>query len=175
MSADAPAGFRIRAAVPADAPVILEMIRALAEYEKAPNDAVVTEEQIRQTLFGAHRSAEVVLACEGEVPVGFAVFFHNYSTWLGRAGLYLEDLFVRPDARERGYGRRLLAHLAMLAEQRGCLRMEWSVLDWNAPAIGFYRAIGANPMDEWTVYRLTGPALSALAREAGERHGDWTT
>jgi ribosomal protein S18 acetylase RimI-like enzyme len=103
--------------------------------------------------------------------VGFAVFFHNYSTWLGRPGLYLEDLFVHPEARGRGYGRRLLAHLARIAEARGCPRMEWSVLDWNAPAIGFYRALGAIPMDEWTVYRLTGPALAALAREGAEARG----
>jgi GNAT superfamily N-acetyltransferase len=160
-----PADFRIRAAIPDDAPLILSLIRALAEYERAPNDAVVTEAQIRETLFGPRRSAEVVIGCEGDEPVGFAVFFHNYSTWLGRPGLYLEDLFVRPEARGRGYGRRLLAHLAMIAANRGCRRMEWAVLDWNAPAIGFYRALGATPMDEWTVYRLAGDSLTALAAE----------
>ncbi len=163
--------FHIRDAVPDDAPVIRTLIRALAEYERAPHDAVVTEEQIRETLFGPRRSAEVILGCEGRSAVGFAVFFHNYSTWLGRPGLYLEDLFVHPEARGRGYGRRLLAHLARIAEARGCPRMEWSVLDWNAPAIGFYRALGAIPMDEWTVYRLTGPALAALAREGAEARG----
>ena len=157
--------FRIRDATPDDAPVILSLIRALAEYEKSPSEAVATEAQIRETLFGPRRSAEVVLACEGKNPVGFAVFFHNYSTWLGRPGLYLEDLFVAPSARGRGYGRRLLAHLAMLARDRGCPRMDWSVLDWNEPAIGFYRALGAIPMDEWTVYRLTGPSLESLADE----------
>src|SRR5688572_30513821 len=163
--------FHIREAVPDDAPVIAALIRALAEYERAPDDAVITEQQIRETLFGPHRRAEVVLGCEGSVAVGFAVFFHNYSTWLGRPGLYLEDLFVRAEARGRGYGRRLLAHLARIAEERGCLRMEWSVLDWNAPAIGFYRALGAIPMDEWTVYRLTGPALASLASEDADRGG----
>lgn len=165
-----PADFHIRAASPDDAPVIRSLIRELAEYEKAPNDAIVTEEQIRETLFGPLRRAEVVIGCEGVDAVGFAVFFHNYSTWLGRPGLYLEDLFVRPHARGRGYGRRLLAHLAMVAEERGCARMEWSVLDWNTPAIGFYRALGAIPMDEWTVYRLTGPSLSSLAAEGARGH-----
>ena len=120
---------------------------------------------LRYTLFGPRRHAEAVIGCEGIDPVGFAVFFHNYSTWLGRPGLYLEDLFVRPAARGRGYGRRILAHLAAIAAERGCPRMEWSVLDWNAPAIGFYRSLGAIPMDEWTVYRLTGDSLSALASE----------
>jgi GNAT superfamily N-acetyltransferase len=163
--------FHIREAMPSDAPVILSLIRGLAEYEREPDAAVITEQQIRETLFGPARSAEVVLGCEGASPVGFAVFFHNYSTWLGRRGLYLEDLFVRPEARGRGYGRRLLAHLAGIAEARGCQRMEWSVLDWNAPAIGFYRALGAIPMDAWTVYRLTGPALAALASEAGGDRG----
>ena len=160
--------FYIRAATPADVPVIRSLIQALAEYEKAPHQVVATDEDIRGTLFGPTRRAEVLLGCEGAAPVAFAVFFHNYSTWLGRAGLYLEDLFVRPHARGRGYGRRLLAHLAMIAEQRGCARMEWSVLDWNAPAIGFYRSLGAIPMDEWTVYRLTGPSLAALAAEGSQ-------
>jgi GNAT superfamily N-acetyltransferase len=157
--------FSIREAIPRDVPVIRALIRALAEYERAPDEAVATDEQVRDTLFGPGRRAEVVIAEEGGEPVGFAVFFHNYSTWLGRPGLYLEDLFVRPEARGRGYGRRLLAHLAMIARDRGCARMEWSVLDWNTPAIGFYRALGAIPMDEWTVYRLTGAPLDALAAE----------
>ena len=160
-----PPVFRVRPATPDDAPIILGLIRDLAEYEKAPNEAVATEHQIRETLFGPRRHAEVVIGCEGTDPVGFAVFFHNYSTWLGRPGLYLEDLFVRPAARGRGYGRQILAHLAAIAAERGCARMEWSVLDWNAPAIGFYRSLGAIPMDEWTVYRLTGDSLSALASE----------
>lgn len=163
--------FHIRAAVPEDAPLIRSLIRELAEYEKAPNDAIITEAQIRETLFGPQRRAEVVIGCEAAEPVGFAVFFHNYSTWLGRPGLYLEDLFVRSHARGRGHGRRLLAHLARIAEERGCVRMEWSVLDWNTPAIGFYQAIGAVPMDAWTVYRLTGPALSSLAAEGAGGDG----
>jgi GNAT superfamily N-acetyltransferase len=163
--------FHIRAAALEDAPLIRSLIRELADYEKAPNDAIVTEAQIRETLFGPQRRAEVVIGCEGTEPVGFAVFFHNYSTWLGRPGLYLEDLFVRSHARGRGHGRRLLAHLAMIAEQRGCVRMEWAVLDWNTPAIGFYRAIGAVPMDEWTVYRLTGRSLSSLAGEGARGDG----
>jgi GNAT superfamily N-acetyltransferase len=172
MTSSTPAeDFRIRAATPDDAPVILELIRELAAYEKAPDEAVATEAQIRETLFGARRHAEVVIGTEGTAVVGFAVFFHNYSTWLGRPGLYLEDLFVRPHARGRGYGRRLLAHLAMLAAERGCPRLDWSVLDWNAPAIGFYRALGAIPLDEWTVYRLTGAPLATLAAEgAGARN-----
>ena len=167
-----PIAFRIRAASPDDAPVILSLIRELADYERAPDAAVATEDQIRATLFGPRRSAEALIGVEGTEPVAFAVFFHNYSTWLGRPGLYLEDLFVRPHARGRGYGRRLLAHLATVAAERGCARMEWSVLDWNAPAIGFYRALGAIPMDEWTVYRLTGPALGALAAEGATRRDD---
>ena len=160
------AAFRIRPAAPEDAALVLSFIRQLAEYERAPNDVVATESDIRATLAGQPKPAEVVLAFEGEEPVGFALFFHNYSTWLGRAGLYLEDLFVRPQMRGRGYGRRLLAHLAAVARERGCGRMEWSVLDWNEPAIGFYRSLGAVPMTEWTVHRLTGPALEALAAEA---------
>ena len=158
-------GFRIRPARPDDAALVLTFIRHLAEYERAPNEVVATEADIRATLGAEPKPAEVVLAFDGEEAVGFALFFHNYSTWLGRAGLYLEDLFVLPAMRGRGYGRRLLAHLAAIARDRGCGRMEWSVLDWNEPAIGFYRALGAIPMTEWTVHRLTGDALEALARE----------
>ncbi len=171
MTAVAPSAFHIREAVPGDAPVIRQLIQDLAEYEKAPEQAVATEQQIVDTLFGPRRRAEVVIGSEGADPVGFAVFFHNYSTWLGRPGVYLEDLFVRPAARGRGYGRRLLAHLAAIAAERGCARMEWSVLDWNSPAIGFYRALGATPMDEWTVYRLTGDALASLAAEGARTRG----
>ena len=168
----APPPFHIRPARPEDAALVLGFIRQLAEYERAPNDVVATEADIRATLEEEPKRAEVVLAFEGSEPVGFALFFHNYSTWLGRAGLYLEDLFIRADHRGKGYGRRLLAHLAAIARARGCGRMEWSVLDWNEPAIGFYRSLGAVPMSEWTVHRLTGPPLEALAREAapeGER------
>ena len=157
----------IRPATEDDVPLILHFIRELAEYEKLRHEAVATEEQIRQTLFGPRPYAEVVFAeLEGE-PVGFALYFHNYSTFLGKPGLYLEDLFVRPEVRGRGVGRRLLAHLAAIAKERGCGRMEWFVLDWNEPAIRFYRSLGARPMDEWTVYRLTGPELDALAAEGG--------
>ena len=161
----ATSSFRIRSAVPGDAALVLWFIRQLAEYERAPDAVVATEEDIRRTLETQPTPVEVILAFDGDEPVGFALFFHNYSTWLGRAGLYLEDLFVRPSHRGKGYGRRLLAHLAGIAHTRGCGRMEWSVLDWNEPAIGFYRSIGAVPMSEWTVQRLTGEALEALARE----------
>jgi GNAT superfamily N-acetyltransferase len=146
-----------------DVPTILSLIRDLAEYERAPNEVVATAEGLREVLFGARPAAEVVLALEGKMPVGFAVFFHNFSTWLGRAGLYLEDLFVRPDARGKGYGRALLVHLARIAQERGCGRMEWAVLDWNEPAIQFYRKLGAAPNEEWTVFRLTGGGIAKLA------------
>jgi len=159
------APFRLRGATPDDAALVLAFIRELAEYERAPDAVVATESDIRATLTSDPKRAEVILAFEGDAPVGFALFFHNYSTWLGRPGLYLEDLFVRPEARGRGYGRRLLAHLAAIARERGCRRLEWSVLDWNEPAIGFYRSLGAIPMTEWTVHRLTGQALEALAAE----------
>jgi GNAT superfamily N-acetyltransferase len=146
-----------------DVPTILSLIRDLAQYERAPNEVVATEEGLREVLFGARPAAEVVLALEGKMPVGFAVFFHNFSTWLGRAGLYLEDLFVRPDARGKGYGRALLVHLARVAQERGCGRMEWAVLDWNEPAVQFYRKLGAAPNEEWTVFRLTSEGIAKLA------------
>jgi GNAT superfamily N-acetyltransferase len=153
----------LRSAGPADLPTILALIRALAEYEKLAHAVTATEDVLRASLFGPRPAAEVVLACLGEEVAGFAVFFQNFSTFVGRPGLYLEDLFVRPEYRGRGYGRELLVHLARVAVERGCGRVEWSVLDWNEPAIGFYRSVGARPMDEWTVFRLTGPALEALA------------
>lgn len=159
-----PAVFEIRPARIADIPLILELIRDLAIYERAPNDVTATEEQLRQVLFGDKPSAEVLLGFEGESPVGFAVFFHNFSTWLGRPGLYLEDLFVKPEMRGRGYGRALLVHLAKMARDRGCGRMEWAVLDWNEPAIQFYRKLGAAPMGDWTVFRLTSDGISKLAQ-----------
>ena len=148
-----------------DVGVILRLITALAEYEKLSHEVVATEASIRDTFFGGGRNAEAILAHAGEQPVGFAVWFHNYSTFLGRPGLYLEDLFVLPEWRGRGVGRALLRHLARIAVERGCGRMEWAVLDWNDPAIGFYRSLGARAMDEWTVYRLTGDALRRLATE----------
>jgi GNAT superfamily N-acetyltransferase len=155
--------FAIRPATAADVPVILELIRALATYERAPNEVTATEDGLNKVLFGEKPAAEVLLAFENETAVGFAVFFHNFSTWLGRPGLYLEDLFVRPEDRGKGYGRALLIHLAKIARDRGCGRMEWAVLDWNEPAIKFYRALGATPMDEWTVFRLTRDGIEKLA------------
>jgi GNAT superfamily N-acetyltransferase len=154
---------RLRPAVEADVPTILALIRELAEYERMLDQVEATEERLRRSLFGARPHAEAVLACAGEEALGFALFFHNYSTFLGLPGIYLEDLYVRPHARRRGIGRMLLTHLARLAIERGCGRVEWSVLDWNEPAIRFYRSIGARPMDEWTVFRVTGSALEALA------------
>ena len=155
--------FQIRPATEADIPVILGLIRDLATYERAPDAVVATEVGLREVLFGAKPSAEVLLALENAEPVGFAVFFHNFSTWLGRPGLYLEDLFVRPEKRGKGYGRALLERLARIAQERGCGRMEWAVLDWNDPAIQFYRKLGAQPMDEWTVFRLTAEGIGKLA------------
>ena len=156
----------IRPATEADVPLVLRFIRELAEYEKLLHEVVATEARLRETLFGARAHAEVVIAEEGGEPVGFALFFHNYSTFLAQPGIYLEDLYVRPEARGRGAGRLLLAHLARLAKERGCGRLEWWVLDWNEPAIRFYRALGAQPMDDWTVFRVTGDALDRLAEGA---------
>jgi GNAT superfamily N-acetyltransferase len=155
--------FQIRPATEADIAVILSLIRELADYERAPDAVVATEAGLREVLFGAKPSAEVLLGLEEGEPVGFAVYFHNFSTWLGRPGLYLEDLFVRPEKRGKGYGRALLERLAQIAKERGCGRMEWAVLDWNEPAIQFYRKLGAEPMDEWTVFRLTGEGIAKLA------------
>lgn len=158
------ADFEIRPARVADVPVILELIRDLATYERAPDDVTATEEQLVDVLFGDRPVAEVLLAFEAGSPVGFAVFFRNFSTWLGRPGLYLEDLFVKPKKRGKGYGRALLIYLAKIALERGCGRMEWAVLDWNEPAIKFYHALGAKPMDEWTVFRLTRDGMARLAQ-----------
>ena len=154
----------IRPATAADVPVIIRLIRALAEYERLSDQVVLEENAMREHLFGPRPVAEVLLAeDEGQV-VGFALFFQNFSTFLGRPGLYLEDLFVLPEFRGRGHGKALFMALARLAVERGCGRLEWAVLNWNEPAIGFYRSLGAVPMDEWTVYRLTGPALEKLAK-----------
>ena len=155
--------FQIRRARIEDVPIILQLIRDLATYERAPDDVVATEEQVVDVLFGERPVAEVLLAFEAESPVGFAVYFFNFSTWLGRPALYLEDLFVKPEKRGKGYGRALLVELAKIARGRGCGRMEWAVLDWNEPAIKFYRALGAKPMDEWTVFRLTRDGIASLA------------
>ena len=153
----------IRVATEADVPLILSFIRELAEYERLSHEVVATEEGLRDSLFGERTGAEVVIGYQDGSPAGFALFFHNFSTFLGRPGLYLEDLYVKPETRGRGLGRALLVYLAKLATERGCGRMEWSVLDWNEPAIKLYRGIGATPMDEWTVYRVTGEALEDLA------------
>ena len=154
----------IRPAIPADVQLILQLIRELAEYERAPHEAVATEPQLRDVLFGAKPAAEVLLAFAEDEPVGFAVYFFNFSTWLGRPGLYLEDLFVRPEVRGKGYGRALLKRLAQIAQERACGRMEWAVLNWNEPAIGFYKKLGAKPMDEWTVFRLTSDGIARLGK-----------
>jgi len=156
-------GLTFRFGTEADVPLVLQFIRELAEYEKLAHAVVATEELLSESLFGARRHAEVVLAeFEGE-PAGFALFFHNFSTFVGRAGLYLEDLFVRPALRSHGIGKELLRFLAHLAFERGCGRFEWAVLDWNEPAIGFYKSLGAKPMDDWTVFRLAGEELRTLA------------
>jgi GNAT superfamily N-acetyltransferase len=157
--------FIIRRACVEDVPVILHLIRDLATYERAPDEVTATEEQLVDVLFGERPAAEVLLAFEGKLPVGFAVFFYNFSTWLGRPGLYLEDLFVKLEKRGQGYGRALLVALAKIARDRGCGRMEWAVLDWNEPAIKFYRTLGAKPMDDWTVFRLKRDGIARLAKE----------
>lgn len=157
---------RIVEASVGDVPAILAFIRELARFEKLEGEVVATEESLRESLFGAQKYAEVVFVEEEGERAGFALFFHNYSTFLGRPGLYLEDLYVRPEKRGRGYGKLLISHLARLALARGCGRLEWWVLDWNEAALDFYRAIGAEPMSDWTVQRLSGEALRALALTA---------
>ena len=155
--------FGIRPARVEDVPIILQLIRDLATYERAPNEVTATEEQLIDVLFGERPAAEVLIAFEGKSAVGFAVYFYNFSTWLGRPGLYLEDLFVKPENRGKGYGRALLIELAKIARDRKCGRMEWAVLDWNESAIKFYRALGATSMHEWTVFRLTRDEIASLA------------
>ena len=151
-----------RNATESDCGLILSFIRELAEYEKMLPDVVATEELLEQWIFRQHR-AEVIFALEDGLEVGFALFFHNFSTFVGRGGLYLEDVFVKPAYRGRGYGKALLQKLAKLAVERGCGRFEWVCLDWNQPSIDFYRSLGAVPMDEWTIYRVSGDALNRLA------------
>ena len=153
----------IRQATEADVPLILQFIRELAEYERLAERVVTNEELLRRTLFGNPRFAEVLIAEEEGAAAGFALFFHNYSTFLGRPGIYLEDLFVRESMRGRGIGKSLLTKLARIARERGCGRVEWAVLDWNAPSIAFYRSIGAVSLDDWKIMRLTGDALDAMA------------
>ena len=154
----------IRAATVGDVSLILGFIRELAAYERLSDEVVATEASLASTLFGPRPAAEVLIAELDGAPVGFALFFTSYSTFLGRPGIYLEDLFVRPDARGRGIGRDLLARIARIALDRGCGRLEWSVLDWNVDAIGFYEKVGAVAMDDWTTYRLTGEDLARLAQ-----------
>lgn len=154
--------LRIERATEHDAPAVLELIKGLANYEELAHEVVASEERLRETLFGNTSGTEVFLACIAEDAVGFAVFFQSFSTFLGRPGVYLEDLFVLPQWRQQGIGRRLLEKVAQTAVERGCGRMEWSVLDWNKPAIDFYESLGAQAMDQWTTYRLSGDALKNL-------------
>jgi GNAT superfamily N-acetyltransferase len=157
---------RIMPAQPADVPDILRLITALGEYEKLRHEVVATEADLQASLFGTTPCAEALVARAGREAVGFALFFHNFSTFLGRRGLYLEDLFVLPEWRGRGIGRRLLTRLAWIAVERGCGRMEWTVLDWNEPAIRFYGKLGAAVMHDWRICRITGPGLARLAASA---------
>jgi GNAT superfamily N-acetyltransferase len=154
---------QITPATPADVPVILTLIRELAEFERLLGEVTATEAELHRTLFGAHPAAEVIMARVDTEIVGFALFFHNYSTFLAKPGIYLEDLYVRSQFRGRGVGEALLRHVARAAVERKCGRLEWSVLDWNRRAIDFYRSLGAQPMNEWTVNRVTGEALDKLA------------
>ena len=156
----------IRYAAEADCGLILNFIQGLAAYEKMSDQVVATEELLREWIF-EKRKAEVLFVCEGEREVGFALFFHNFSTFLGRAGIYLEDLFVLPEYRGKGYGKALLTRLAQITVERGCGRLEWACLDWNKPSIEFYLSLGATPMGDWTTYRLTGETLKAMAEGKG--------
>jgi GNAT superfamily N-acetyltransferase len=162
MSADSIEGLRIVPATERDVAVILGFIRKLAEYEKLSHQVAATEELLRDTLFGARRVAEVLIAYLGDEPAGFALFFHNFSTFLGRPGIYLEDLFVEPAQRGQGIGKALLTEIAKIARERNCGRLEWAVLNWNRPAIDFYRGLGAVPLDDWTLFRVTGKVLDNL-------------
>ncbi len=155
----------IRTATEADVPLILSLIKELAEYERLAHEVSATEDILRESLFGERQGAEALIGYHEGDPAGFALFFHNFSTFLGRPGIYLEDLYVKPELRGRGVGRAMLVYLAKLARERNCGRLEWSVLNWNEPAIRLYRSIGAVPMDEWTVYRLTGESLEGLASQ----------
>jgi GNAT superfamily N-acetyltransferase len=159
-------GTLVREASGEDVPLILSFIRELAECENLYREVVATEETLRANLFGERQFAEVLIAEHDGAPAGFALFFHNFSTFLGKSGIYLEDLYVKPELRGAGIGKKLLVHLARLAKDRGCGRLEWWVLDWNAPTIGFYEKLGAVAMDDWTVYRLAGAPLDDLAAKA---------
>ena len=158
-----PHDLTLRNATENDVPLVLQFIRDLAEYERLAHECFATAESVRETLFGGRPYAEVIIAEHDGAPAGFALFFHNYSTFLARPGIYLEDLYVRPELRGHGIGKALLARLAALAMERKCGRLEWAVLNWNEPAIQFYRSLGALPQDQWTTYRVTGEALEKLA------------
>lgn len=160
------AEIRIERAAENDVPLILSFVMELAEYERSAHRVVATEDNLREALFGERKVAEAVIAHVGAEPAGMALFFHNFSTWTGLHGLYLEDLYVRPEMRGRGVGRALLAYLARLARERDCARFEWAVLDWNEPAIRFYKNLGAVPAEGWRIFRMTGDALERLADEA---------
>jgi hypothetical protein len=160
----------ITSATVQDVPALLQMIRELAEFERLGHLCVATHEHIERALFGPNFRVEVVLARQNSAIAGFALFFHNFSTFLGRPGLYLEDLYIRPDFRRKGYGRALLVHLAQLAVERDCGRFEWSVLEWNAHAIGFYESLGATVMPDWRIARVTGPALETMAARGAGNH-----
>ncbi|PSM47130.1 GNAT family N-acetyltransferase [Chroococcidiopsis sp. CCALA 051] len=157
--------FEMRFAEPDDVPLVLQFIKELAEYEQLSHEVVATEAILRESLFGDRKGAEVILGYYQKQPVSFALFFHNFSTFLGRAGIYLEDLYVKPEMRGRGIGRVMLSYLAYLAQERNCGRLEWWVLDWNETAINFYQKLGAVPMNEWTVFRVTDRSLIDLAQE----------
>lgn len=157
--------FSIRKAIPQDAATIYDLIRKLAIYEKLENEMITSVEELRENIFNKG-FAEVIIAEEDEKPVGFALYFFNFSTFVGKPGLYLEDVFVEPDCRGKGYGKKLLIELAKIAKERNCGRMEWSVLDWNTPSIEFYKSLGATPMDEWTVFRLTKQGIDNLSQQA---------
>jgi GNAT superfamily N-acetyltransferase len=161
--AENPLSFTIRNAVKADVPLILEFIRKLGEYERLSHEVVAEERDLEHYLFGEKPVAEVLIGYEGDLPVGFALFFHNFSTFLGRPGIYLEDLFVLEAYRNKGYGKKFLARLAALALERNCGRLEWAVLDWNEPSIEFYKSLGARLMDEWIINRITGEDLRKLS------------
>ena len=155
--------FQVRAATKADVPIILAFIKKLADYERLSHEVIATEKILNETLFGRRRTAELAIGFYKKEPVGFVLFFHNYSTFLGQPGIYIEDLYVEEAFRRRGFGRALLTYVAQLAQERRCGRLEWSVLDWNEPAINFYQKLGAVPMKEWTTFRLTGDSLKKLA------------
>jgi GNAT superfamily N-acetyltransferase len=157
--------FEIRPAVVDDVPMILSFIKKLAEYERLAHEVVATEESLRETLFNSRKKAEVALGYYQNKPIGLVLFFHNYSTFLGRPGLYIEDLFIDESCRRRGFGAALLRYVARLAIERNCGRLEWSVLDWNKPAVDFYTKLGAVPMSSWTVFRVTGENLANLAAD----------